>query len=152
MRLTCRTRKRILSAVLPLLAVVWSGVPWIPCFHEVASPVALDCPSIGDPDASDSELTPALLSDLFAPIQKSSEFGAETSPSEVYSMWSSVGFGQSVTNPNDLRFAPALYVLPPSASILSTSPAQLHKPHHIYERPLLSKRRPLHLSKAVLLI
>jgi hypothetical protein len=136
---TRRKRKRIFNAILPLLAIVWATLPWLPCCqlaaahvatgHESVTLAALTTEAITTDDSrhcpdSESEASTPVCTDV---IRNGNETRATTHSIPCVVL---VAF---------------VTVVPSVLSVTATS-------QPVYEPPHPHPRRSLHLEKSVLLI
>jgi len=134
--LTRRKRRRVLQAVLPLLAIVWATLPWLPCCHELAAQYA----AIG-------HATHHAMSDATAADEAAPSHCADAEPSDSAPPCTDVQKNASEARPApvDSGLTVVVYLVPvPQAIGVVRDP--------IPDPPRAIKRRPLHLEKSVLLI
>jgi len=166
MQLTQRTRRRVLQAVLPMIVVVWAGLPWLPCCQGLPTHLAADRSGAGHAAHARSDIvgsaqkhaTPTTAHAHHAPASVLAETAAAGAERDVLSCEpedSAPLCADVVKNHTDSRpatAAPGAVALSGPTLILPVLRSTVGIAHAIDEPPQRIKRRPLHLAKSVLLI
>lgn len=164
MRFTRRTRTRVLKAVLPLLAIVWMSLPWLPCCQGPAAHLAAGHTIAGHAGHTrfaaaalvDEKATPSLAAHTHHVPAVAADVAVPEADSDTPDADSDAPpCGDVVKNHNEARAsaAPAVcFALASPSVILPAFDSLVGSSRPMDEPPRVFKRRPLHLAKSVLLI
>lgn len=168
MQLTQRTRRRVLKAVLPLVVIVWTNLPWLPCCQELPAHPTEHHSRAGDhaahTDSAARGIAQADVAARFVPHAHHTSTraaadalisGTEPDGADGDSDADAPACGDVIKNHSDARpatSATADVALAGPALILPVVLSLVESASSIDEPPRNLKRRPLHLAKSALLI